>query len=63
MHFSLSAGSHTDFESPHLFFGELKSGLFHLSSDLSRVLGTDPAHSCRLEEVFDALLANECDRC
>ncbi len=62
MHFSLSAGSHTDFESPHLFFGELKSGLFHLSSDLSRVLGTDPAHSCRLEEVFDALLANECDR-
>ena len=59
---SLSASSKTDFESPYLFFGELKSGLFHLSSDLSRVLGTDPSLPCRLEEVFDALLADECDR-
>ena len=59
---SHAAGSKTDFESPYLFFGELKSGLFHLSSDLARALGTDPAHPCRLEEVFDALLADECDR-
>ena len=59
---SLSASSKTDFESPYIFFGELKSGLFHLSSDLSRVLGTDPSLPCRLEEVFDAQLADECDR-
>ena len=52
----------SNFSSPYLFFGELKSGLFQLSSDLSRVLGVADEGPCRFDLVMRRLLADECDR-
>ena len=47
--------------SPFVFLGELTSGLFHLSSDLSKILCAAEAGPCRLEEILYPRLTSDID--
>lgn len=61
MPFSINTNN-TSVKTPYIFFGELTSGLFHLSSDLAHALGVSEEGPCHLEDVIYPRIINDSDR-
>ena len=61
MPFSINTNN-TSVKTPFIFFGELTSGLFHLSSDLAHALGVSEEGPCHLEDVIYPRIINDSDR-
>ena len=61
MPFSIKTNS-SSVKTPFIFFGELTSGLFHLSSDLAHALGVSEEGPCHLGDVIYPRIINDSDR-